>query len=102
MASIASIKPIVGMGVTECMWTDRKAGTITRVSDSGKTIWYTHDKCMRIDKSGMSDVQYYAYEQDLNGHEKRASLRKDGYYRSSGDNNKIVVGFRKAYHDYSF
>lgn len=98
---IAAIKekPIVGMGVTECFFTDRKAGTITRVSDSGKTFWFKYDIATRIDSNGLSDCQTYKYEEDPNGYEIKCTLRK-GKYRTR--NNPVIVGRRDKYYDYTF
>lgn len=95
--------PEVGMGVTILSYTDRSAGTIQRISKTGKTIWITSDRAERIDKNGMSESQRYSYTQIPDSKPIRASKRKDGQWRLSGYfGNKLELGVRDAYHDYSF
>ena len=91
--------PTVGMGITELMWSDRAAGTITRVSPSGKTLWYQLDKATRIDDNGMSEVQDYAYEPDPTATVKIARLTKRGW-KASG--TRLALGYRDTYYDFSF
>jgi len=91
--------PEVGMGITLLHWTDRSAGTITRVSVSGKTFWFKDDVVARIDANGMSESQEYAYAPG-DGPEKRAGLTKRGWKQVGGP--RIALGYRRAYHDYSF
>jgi len=92
--------PEVGMGITILMWTDRHAGTITRVSPSGKTIWFREDNAKRIDKNGMSESQEYEYTPNTDGLEQVARLGKDGRWKSGA--RGIAIGYRRAYHDFSF
>lgn len=94
--------PEVGMGVTELRWTDRRAGTITRVSKSGKTFWFTHDTATRIDNNGMSESQDYEYQINSEGYEYRVSLRKDGRWKVVNGGSYVMVGVRREYYDYSF
>jgi hypothetical protein len=97
----AGVVPKVGMGLTILMWTDRHAGTITRVSESGKTIWFKRDKAIRVDGNGMSETQEYRFERDEEATEERASLRKGGQWKSThGD--RLALGERTEYHDFSF
>lgn len=94
--------PEVGMGITLLMWTDRKAGTITRVSSSGKTFWFRADKAIRTDNNGMSEDQHYRYEPDPEAGESVARLgHKSGAWKSKGG-AQVRLGDRDAYHDYSF
>lgn len=94
--------PAVGMGVTVLMWTDRHAGTITRVSESGKTFWFREDTAIRTDGNGMSESQTYRYEPNPNANERRARIRKDGSWRESKTGTRLRLGSRSAYHDFSF
>lgn len=95
--------PEVGMGCTECLWSDRHAGTITRVSDSFKTIWFKRDIATRVDSNGMSDCQDYEYKFDPDAPEHKATLRKDGRYRTVGKyGNYVALGWRDEYYDFSF
>ena len=91
--------PVVGMGVTLLHWTDRSAGTITRVAPSGKTFWFREDRAIRTDSNGMSEMQSYRHEPDPNSRERRARLRS-GAWKSEG--TRIRVGDRNTYHDFSF
>ncbi len=92
--------PEVGMGVTFLYYTDRSAGTITKVSPSGKTIQVKADKATRIDNNGMSESQDYTYEPDPEAQEVTARLTKSGWKTKSG--TRLAIGYRRAYHDYSF
>lgn len=93
-------QPSVGMGITVLMWTDRHAGTITRVSPSGKTFWFQEDIATRTDKNGMSDSQSYEFMPNPDASIQCARLTKSGAYKCNG--TQIRVGDRDAYHDYSF
>lgn len=91
--------PTVGAGVTVCWYTDREAGTIVWVSPSGKTFLYQVDKTTRTDGLGMTDAQEYSYEAQPAAPKHMARLGKKGW-KSEG--NKVVVGYRNAYRDFSF
>ena len=95
------VTPEAGLGVTLCMWTDRKAGTILTISPSGKTITIQEDIATRIDTNGMSESQHYNYQPNLNGTIYTARLTKMGW-RVTHYGYGVVFGIRKAYHDYSF
>src|SRR4051812_20156187 len=100
--SVNDTKPEVGMGVTVISWSDRDAGTITRVSNSGKTFWYTEDTAKRIDKNGLSECQEYEYTSNLDGKETEVRLRKDGRWRTIGGGRYVNLGYRQSYRDPSF
>ena len=93
--------PVVGMGATEVWYSDRKACTVTRISASGKTFWMKHDIKKRIDKNGMSESQQYEFTSNPDAYEIRVSLRKDGSWKSTGG-QRVWLGVRDHYHDYSF
>ncbi len=98
--------PEVGMGMTFCVGSDRYAGTITRVSPSGKTFWFTQDEFRHTKNSGghFSESQNYIYITNPEGEEKRATLRKNGRFRVSGydTTGTVTLGIRRAYQDPSF
>lgn len=98
--------PEPGMGVTVQMWSDRYAGTIVSVSPSGKSFQFRRDRAIRRDKNGMSEVgQDYLYEIDPTAKIETARLAKDGTFRLPGGKRHgsiVRLGYRKAYHDYSF
>ena len=98
-----ALVPGVGMGATKLMYTDRVAYTVTRISASGKTFWMQRDKASRTDSNGMSESQSYAYEPDPEGEVLKVFRTKDGRWKSSGVYGcYVLLGERRAYHDYSF
>ena len=93
--------PVVGMGVTVLLWSDRHAGTITRVSPSAKTFWFRDDKATRTDNLGMTDSgQKYSYEPNPNAPEQKAILTKKGWKVVKG--TKILLDVRDEHYDFSF
>ncbi len=92
--------PEVGMGVTVLMWTDRHAGTITRVDPKGRKFWFREDTAIRTDSYGMSDCQSYRYEPNPSAPEELAVLKKNGAWRTG--RGQMRLGDRRAYHDFSF
>jgi hypothetical protein len=93
--------PIIGMGVTFGYGSDRYPGTVTRVSDTGASFWFTRDGYKRTDKNGLSEMQQYEYTPDPEGVEHRASLSLTrGAYRRQGA--YIALGYRQAYMDPHF
>jgi hypothetical protein len=94
----------IGQGLTVYFYSDQKAGTITRISPSGKTIWFRYDIATRVGKVEMSESQQYTYAPSTTGDELKATKRKDGAWRLVGwDSAPLVsIGQRKAYHDYGF
>lgn len=98
--------PVVGMGATLIHWTDRTACTIVGVSDDKKTIFVQADHAKRVDKNGMSESQEYEYSPNTEGADYIFTLRKNGRYIQLGqpmrNGQRIAIGFRRQYHDYSF
>ena len=96
----------VGIGATICMWSDRRAATIIRVEKNGKVIIVQEDIAIRIDKNGMSESQEYQYKENPNGSIQAFSFRKDGTYRTVGSKgktgNRLSIGFRNEFYDFSF
>jgi hypothetical protein len=104
--------PIVGDGATICHYSDRTACTVVRVSPSGKTLYLQPDIATldgwkpEILPGGFAGhcvnnhEQRYTYEADLTAPLHRASLRKDGRYRTTSG-EKVVPG-RHHFHDYNF
>lgn len=91
----------VGMGLTEVIGSDRRPGTITKVSPSGKTIEYTLDEVLRTDDNGMSEQQDYVFltNDDAPSYVARYSAKKDRFYATG---RPVTVGVRSYYHDFSF
>lgn len=104
-----SKEPEVGDGVTFVYWSDRKAGTVVEVerfktgqrAGQVKAVLVTDDKAIRTDSNGMSDAQSYRFETVWDGPRVRATIRKDGKWRTEGG-TRVLIGERDAYYDYSF
>lgn len=97
-------EPVVGMGCTVQLGTDRHAYTIIKKSASNKTIWIQRDKPIRLDENFQQGPQIYAYERDLNGKILRCSLRKNlpGYWTSGKVSFQVSLGIRDEFFDYTF
>lgn len=93
--------PEVGMGITILHWTDRSAGTITRVSPSGKRFWYRPDTAIRVDSNGMSESQEYRYEPNPDATEREVRLNSKGEWKEV-KGSRVALGYRCAYYDFSF
>lgn len=91
-------EPKVGDGATITRWTDRTAGTIIKITKC--TIVVREDKAERTDKNGMSEVQEYAYTADPEGRVYTFRKTKRGWRCVEG--HGLGIGYRKAYHDYTF
>lgn len=106
MADSKQIKPEVGMGATELLWTDRHAYTITSVNATGTVIELQRDRAIRTDTNGMSECQVYTYEPNTNASVQTVTLRKNGQWVTKGQSikngTKWLIGFRKEYRDFSF
>jgi hypothetical protein len=110
--SASDWNPIVGHGATICHYSDRTACTVVRVSPSGKTLYLQSDKAVldgwkpEFLTGGFAGhcvnnhEQRYAYQPSPDGHVFRASLRKDGRFRTN--NGEPVVPGRHHFHDYNF
>lgn len=96
-------EPEVGMGVTYSIGSDRYAGTISRVSKSGKTFWYRKDDVRATKAHNYYGKQSYIYIPRPDGAEIRVSKRKDGRWRESGGScGSVFVGEREHYSDPHF
>lgn len=99
--SATKLVPVVGMGLTVTLYTDRITFTIVSVSASGKSFKATRDTVERIDTNGMSDSQDYKYTPNPQGEVMEFRLgHKTGYYKCKL--GKASLGVRRYYHDYSF
>ena len=104
--------PTVGDGATICHFSDRTACTVVRVSPSGKTLCLQPDTATldgwkpEIFPGGFAGhcvnnhEQAYTYQPDPGASLHRASLRKDGRYRTT--RGETVVPGRHQFHDYNF
>ena len=104
--------PAIGGGATVCHYSDRTACTVIRISPSGKTFWMQEDTAILdnwkpdIKPGGFAghcsnnNEQTYKYSPNPEGHVHRASLRKDGWFRTT--NGEPVLPGRRQFHDYNF
>lgn len=104
MAGSKDAEPTVGMGVTFLMWTDRHAGTIVEVGKG--TVVVQRDKPVRTDSNGMSESQSYEFEPQPDAKKEVFTLRKNGAWVLKGDamknGQRIAIGYREEYYDFSF
>lgn len=104
------LNPEVGMGVTLCSWTDRKAGTIVAIDKN--IIYIREDISTRIDENGMSEDQTYEYSPNTNGQMYIFKQDRSGKWREVGKSEKnrwiytgkmgLKIGSRETYFDFSF
>lgn len=99
--------PVVGMGVTHILHSDRNAWTVIKVI-SPKRIVIQRDRSFRVDKNGMSDNQSWEFEPDEQGMTRVITLRSDGRWREAGStkgstkgSTTYLVGSRDEFYDYT-
>jgi len=97
-----SLKPEIGMGVTELMYSDRHPYTVVKVLTT-KRIVVKADIATRIDKNGYSESQEYRYEQDPQTAEVVLFLNKFGRWKRAGDaqGSTYLIGRREEYYDFT-
>lgn len=99
--------PEVGMGVTECMWSDREPYEIISVEDE-RHITIRRLDYKRTDNNGFSEIQEYEYSSNPEYTPIRLYKAKDGrWVRRVGKNgvdrsSGWVIGFAERYYDFSF
>jgi hypothetical protein len=98
MTSAKQAEPKVGMGATLCFWTDRKAGTIIKVTRC--QVHVQEDTATRTDSGGMTEAQQYTYTPNPEGAVHVFRKTKKGWHSTSGAG--LTIGVRRAYHDFSF
>lgn len=108
---MGSPEPVVGMGATECLWSDRHAVTIVEVTK--KYIVTQRDDTKRIDSNGMSESQEYEFTPNPEAYKQYWKKDKKGTYRQAhhNENGRLVfnghschlgIGYRDEYYDFSF
>jgi len=116
--------PVVGMGATICLWTDRNAATVVAVTPAkgqsaddlhdGMTIEVCEDRAIVVSGSTHDGSAEYRYEPRTGGRELTYRM-KDGQWRQmytnaagrlvfckKGDGCGLALGRRAAYRDPSF
>lgn len=101
------LKPEVGMGVTQLLWTDRNPFEIIEVKDD-RHITVRELDYKRVDNRGMSDCQDYEYFSNENNRTYRlyknnknkwvVRVGKNGVDNSYG----WYIGSAERYYDFSF
>ncbi len=112
-----AVEPAKGVGVTFYLYSDRHAGTIQCVWTEGaySFIAVTEDDAKRTDKNGMSEMQDYEYTEQPDGYQMIYRRKTDsaepwrsvhksdkGRWKLTGSTTSISIGWRDAYHDFSF
>lgn len=104
-ATHKSPEPVVGMGATKLMWTDRVAYTVVEVL-SPRRIVVQQDSTDRVNKQdGMTECQEYTYTPDPEAPKLVITLRKNGRWYQVGESihgSPFALGMRDSYHDFSF
>lgn len=94
--------PKVGDGATMLLYTDRHAYTITSVAKSGKSFTMQRDTVKRVDTNGMSESQDYEFTRNEQGETVTVRMSKKGWRVGGMRGNKVLVGCRDEYFDFSF
>lgn len=97
LASHNAVLPAVGMAATILCWSDRMAGTVTKVTAKSFTVQLDH--AVRTDTNGMSEAQSYDYSRNPTGASYVFRLTKRGWRCKSYG---VLLGVRRQYHDFSF
>jgi len=126
--AVKQLHPKPGMGATFTLWSDSHAGTISRVSESGRTLWWKQDKATLLNgmNSGEPDelvahpggfcahvegIQRWSYEQNESSPEQKFTLRqrRNGEYvwkrvgsATNSPGGTLTVGVRAEHYDYNF
>lgn len=98
-------EPQVGMGVTECFYSDRKPYEIIAVKDA-RHITVRELDWKRTDNNGMSDCQDYEYSSNPGNRTAELFLTKQGQWRQRYGRrlgcNCFFIGYAERYYDPSF
>jgi hypothetical protein len=102
--TILDYAPVVGLGVTVQIGSDRYAGTIVKVSPSGHKFEFQRDRAKPTKNSNYYGTQRHIFVPDESAEIEVATRRKDGRYRLKGCDNygTVYVGKRDAYTDPHF
>jgi len=97
-----SLKPEVGMGVTELCYSDRHPYTVVKIL-SEKKIQVKPDTAIRIDKNGASESQEYTYQICEEAEPITLRLNKHGGWKQVGnpDGWTYFIGEREEYYDFT-
>lgn len=98
-----SEEPVVGMGATLILWSDRRACTIVQVTHNGKRIVIQRDAIeWTPDPTRPGQILITNYLPDPQGELHHVTKRKDGTYRLTGSKTIVRIGVRDEYYDPTF
>lgn len=95
----------VGDGATECVGSDRYAGTVVQVSRTGHAVWVQTDTATMSQTEGggyFSDNQVWNCKPNPNGRITKFTRRRNGFYYAVGTNYVRLVPGRHHRMDPSF
>jgi hypothetical protein len=98
------VEPMVGMGATEQVGSDRYPYTVVEVVNN-RTIIVQRDNYVRTDNNGLSESQQYDYSPDRTGRRVTLTLRNNFRWVEKGQPAKygrFGIGHRSAYQDPSY
>ena len=97
-----SATPVVGMGATELMYSDRHPYTIIEVINP-KRIKVRADRAIRVDKKGESEQQDYKYIQQHDTPGIILVLNKSGRWKQfkNPKGSTFLIGKREEYYDFT-
>lgn len=101
MESKQPVQPVVGMGATVLMYSDRYAATIVEVKSPSRIVIQA-DRAIRADKNGMCDSQSYNYEPNPQGRTWTVTRRRDGTWKVEYAGTPVRLDCRDEYFDYGF
>jgi hypothetical protein len=112
-AVVGAPKPVVGMGVTVLMWSDRHAGTIVEVVSDKEIVFTEDDTVADKTKDCQMGHQNWIHTPDPNGPRRVAKMGKDGRWYVARETptgrmsiskkcTPLAVGYKEHYYDWSF
>lgn len=107
MENCRGAKPEVGMGVTQCLWSDRHPWEVIAVKDD-RHITIRELDSKRIDHNGMSECQEYEYFSNPNNRVYELFRTKRGKWvirvgtRGVDDSYGWYIGRAEEYYDFTF
>lgn len=102
MERSVGVTPEVGMGCTICMYSDRHAATIVRISPSGKTLYVQQDDAKVVKGSAHDGSAEYEYTRNPNYRERAFRWTKRGWREGGANGTGLLVGRRDEYYDPHF
>lgn len=103
MLTSDKITPVVGMGTTIVMFSDRFPAQVVRVSKSGKTCWIREVLSKIVSGSEQDGSATYEYgDVDPSSTEIKVYKSKAGSWRVSGSGRTVWLGKQRRYYDPHF